>query len=92
MNPLEILFASQKPWTSQHEIAILSLSVRPPLVPTVLQKLEERKLAVSRADDENGRVYQITPAGTRHLEEVKTKRRTSTFPPPCNNNWPPAAA
>jgi DNA-binding PadR family transcriptional regulator len=92
MNPLEILSAASKPWTSQHEVTMLSLVVQPALVPTILKKLEERKLAVSRPDDENGRVYQITPAGTRHLEEVKTKRRTSTFPPPCNNNWPPAAA
>jgi DNA-binding PadR family transcriptional regulator len=82
MNPLEILAKAEKPWTSQHEIMMRTMVVKPDLVPTILRTLEERRLAVSRSDDENGRVYQITAAGFRHAEEVSTQKRISSFPPP----------
>ena len=96
MNPLEILHSTEKPWLSQFEI-MMQMGRQAFLVPTLLRKLEERELAVSRADDEGGRVYQITVAGILHFEDTTAQKKISSFPPPRSwesprISWPPAAA
>lgn len=76
IDPLEILSSGR--WMSQREIE-LRASARAALIPILLKTLVERKLAVSRPDDEGDRVYKITIAGVRHVEKTR-KHRISLFP------------
>lgn len=85
--PLELLASQQSRGLTQSEL-ILGTGIRQELMPSVLNTLEKHGLADRVPNDENGWFYRLTPAGVRHEEEVQTKRRTSSFPPP--RTWPPA--
>ncbi|MBU0706412.1 hypothetical protein KJ657_01955 [Patescibacteria group bacterium] len=67
-------------WVPEYEIARLA-AAHHSLVHSLLQTLVDRELVAVRSDDEGASVYQLTPAGSRHLEETRTQKRVSSFPP-----------
>ena len=87
---LDLLATQQDRGLTQFEI-MLGTGLRQQLMPDVLKTLERHNLADKVPNDENGWCYRITPAGVRHVEEVRTQKRISSFRPKCIS-YPPVAA